>query len=274
MEKNKSIEKKRLMENKMKTKIKVFLTNPRICQVNILRMFMYVIVVFILASSLFSFVLGAPAGPSLTYVLNSTAATVTANRSIDAKGTITVLNMTLTQQDYKWKAYVGNVTGSLALDDANAKSIYDWSLAAVTGEVYVTRASSVSWSQISCVNQSVINAEDAALGISSASIDSINSTFNYTAHKSFLVGTLNITNSSCRSTATYINDARQTVDESAFFQEVLLKDNASSSLIYTTLIDNDHAAYDGSSVYDFQLIVAENESSSVPKNYYFYVELG
>jgi glutathionylspermidine synthase len=196
------------------------------------------------------------------------------NRSQDAKGTITTVTMVANQQDYKWKAYVGNISGALALDDASGKSIYDWTPATITGELYATRQSSVSWNSVACVNQSVIDNEQASLGIGSNMADNINSTFNNTAHKSFLVGTINISQNTCRSTATYINDAPQSVGPSAFFQEILLKDNSTSSMIYTTLLETAHTGFNGASTFNFQLIVAENESSNTPTPYFFYVELG
>jgi hypothetical protein len=221
-----------------------------------------------------SFVHALPAGPVVTYVSDTTAATLTANRS-DAKGTITTVTMSIGQQDYKWKGYVGNVTGNLVLDDANAKSLYDWTLGSITGEVYATRSSStINWANVSCVNQTVINAEQTALSISATSVDNINRTFSSTSHKSFLVGSKNIANSTCRSTATYVNDSPQVVNETAVFQEVLLRDDFANSMIYTTFIENDQLGYDGASTYDFQLLVAEDESSSTPSTYYFYVELG
>jgi len=229
----------------------------------------------LLAILLLSSVIHAlPVGPIINYAYNSTAITVISNRSQDAKGTITVLTLSSNQQDYKWKAYVGNVSGKLALDDANGKSIYDWSMGGgATGKVFVSRSSGINWANVSCVNQSVIDSEESALGMPSSAIDNINRTFNYTAHKSFLVGTKNITNSSCRSTATYINDARQAITESSFFQEVLLKDDVTSSLVYTTILEQSHVGFDNTN-YDFQILVAENESATVPLTYYFYVELG
>jgi hypothetical protein len=236
---------------------------------------LFMIIASFMILSLSSFVSAAPAGPTISYVSNSTKAASSSNRSIDEKGTITVLTVSLNQQDYKWKAYVGNISGALVLDDANSKSIYDWSLSSVTGEIYATRQSAtVSWGIIDCANQSVIDDEQAALGMSSSMRDSINSTFNNTVHKSFLVGTLNITTSSCRATATYINDSAQAVSEAAHFQEVLLKDNSTNALIYASLLSNDHQSYNDIDFFDFQMILAENESSSVPINYYFYAELG
>ncbi|GIU69993.1 MAG: hypothetical protein KatS3mg002_1229 [Candidatus Woesearchaeota archaeon] len=220
-----------------------------------------------------NFLWALPAGPVINYVSNSTSAPVSTSRNQDEKGTITIIDIISSQQDYRWKAYVGNVTGNLVLDDASANTIYDWSLAVISGEVYVTRASSVSWSNVSCVNDSVIISEQSALGMGVSDSDNINRTFNYTVHRSFLVGTKNITNSSCRSTFTYVNDAPQTVSESARFQEVLLKDDITQNLIYTTIIEDNQIGYSGDT-YDFQILVAENESSVTPTLYYFYVELG
>lgn len=237
----------------------------------------YVVIAILMLYAIFflvSEVYAIPSPPQITYVSNSTYTATSTNRSVDQKGTITVLTMNLNQQDYRWKAYVGNVTGTLALDDANSKSIYDWSLTTITGEVYVSRASTINWINVSCVNQTVIDNEQTALGMSLSSVDNINRTFNYTLHTSFLVGTKNITASSCRNTYTYINDAPQTPSVTAKFQEILLKDDITSSLIYATILEQDQLSYDGVNTYDFQIIVAENESSSVPTNYYFYVELG
>src|SRR3989344_8388316 len=130
------------------------------------------LIIFSLA--LLPIVSAAPAGPQITYISNSTASAVSASRGQDAKGTITVLTMSSVQQDYKWKAYVGNVTGLLALDDANAKSIFDWSLATITGEIYSTRASTVNWVNVSCVNDSVVTSEQSALGMAASDRDNIN----------------------------------------------------------------------------------------------------
>jgi len=218
-------------------------------------------------------VLALPASPTtLNFISNSTITTSLANRSLDAKGTITVITMDSNQQNYKWKAYVGNVTGKVALDDANGKSIYDWNLGIGSAEVYVSRFSNINWANIACVNQTSIDAEETGLGISLTLKDNINGTFNMTTHKSFDVGIIPM--SGCRSTATYINDAPQTMGPAAFFQEVLLRDTTTGNLIYSTLVDSAHTGYDNQP-HDFQLIVAENESlAALPSNYFFWVELG
>ena len=234
-----------------------------------LKLFLIVIISIIVLCP----VLSVPTSPSITYISNSTYIAGVTNRSQDIKGTITTVTLSSVQQDYKWKAYVGNVSGKLSLDDSTSKTIYDWSLGTVTGKVFVSRVPTINWGNVSCVNQTVIDSEQYALGMSLNARDSINSTFNNTVHKSFLIGSKNITQSSCRAAATYVNDLPQAVSTTAVFQEILLRDDLTSSLLYATIIDAGQNGYDNSPR-DFQLLVAENESANIPTTYYFFAELG
>jgi len=237
------------------------------------RLFFIGVLAILIITALFpSFVNSLPAGPIVTYLSNSTAPIISSNRSTDAKGTISVVTLASTQQDYSWKAYVGNVSGKLSLDDGSSYTIYDWSLGVPTGEVYVSRAASVSWADISCASQTMIDNEETAVSMSAVATDSINKTFANIIHRSFAVGTKVIANSTCRSIATYINDTAQTLSETAKFQEVLLGDSVSGRLVYTTLMENNEKGYNNGN-YVYQLLVAENESATVPTTYYFYVEL-
>jgi hypothetical protein len=219
-----------------------------------------------------SFVTSVPSAPIINYVSNTTYTSGLVNRSVDAKGTITTVTLSSTQQDYKWKAYVGNVSGTLALADAGGKAIYDWSSGTVTGEVYVSRYSNINWNNMACVLQSTIDAEESNLSMSTTVKDNINNTFNATNHVSFLVGTTNI--SGCRSTATYINGVPQVMGPAANFQEILLRDTGTGNMVYAGLINAGTLGFNNVNKYDFQVIVGENESATIPTNYYFWVELG
>jgi hypothetical protein len=213
-----------------------------------------------------------PSAPSINYISNSSSTSGLQNRSTDEKGTITVVTLSANQQDYKWKAYVGNITGKVALADANSMSIYDWNLGtAGGGEVYVSRFSNINWGNIACVNQASINTEQTGLSMSLTIGDNINATFNETSHRGFNVGTIPI--SGCRSTATYLNGNPQVMSSSARFQEILLRDTATGNMVYTTLMESAQSGYDNLP-HDFQLLVAENESATVPSTYFFWVELG
>ncbi len=215
----------------------------------------------------------APTGATLSYNKTETVSPAAAGSSTTAGGSFTTLVLNATTQTPRWKAYVGNVTGKFTLRNANNYTIYDWgSLSSVSGEVYASRSQSPSWSSIQCVSGGAITAEESALNISGASVDSINNTFNGTVHRSFWVGTKKISASTCRAIATYVNSTAQNTGENASFQEVLLMDG-SQNLIFTALIDDDTLGYD-LDTYDFQMIVPESEYATTPHTYYFWLELG
>ena len=236
------------------------------------RLLSVMIVLLMLGLTIISSVSAIPVGPSVIYNSTTNATIRPALAITTAGGSFTTLVLNTTGQTYRWKAYVGNVTGKLALSDSSNKSIFDWSLTSTTGEVYATRSSSaIDWTSVGCANTSVINNEDLTMNMTLTSPDTINKTFNNTIHRSFYVGLNYLQNSTCRAIATYVNGTAQAPSENAAFQEILLKDT-SSNMIYTTLINNNTGGYNNQK-YDFQMIVAENEYSINPTTYYLYVEL-
>jgi len=215
----------------------------------------------------------ALADPNGVVVVSNTTETPTPQSAAaitTAGGSFTSLLLNATTQTMRWKAYVGNVTGSFKLQDASNATIYDWSITTVAGEIYASRNSSVNWSAIQCASNATLQTEQTQINMSTSKDDSINRTFNGTTHKSFYVGTKLITNSTCRAIATYVNNTRQTVNESATFQEVLLQD--SQKIVYTTLLENKARGYNNGS-FDFQMIVAESDINPTPSTYYFWAEL-
>ncbi|MBN2422002.1 hypothetical protein JXB41_02145 [Candidatus Woesearchaeota archaeon] len=237
-----------------------------------------VIALAITLIALFSVVFGAePDGAAVTYISNSTKNATPPQSRNDSKGTITTLVLTAVQQNTKWKAYVGNVTGTLVLKDSSDYSIYEWTaLGNPTGEVYITRNETITWANIKCANSTIIENEQTAINHSSIASDNINSTFSNIAHTSFWVGDITqIASSSCQSTATWVNDSSQTIDENALFQEILLQDDL--NLIYATILEQDEFGYrnDSSTTYDFQAIIADSglPGSEGQITYYFYVEI-
>lgn len=187
-----------------------------------------------------------------------------------AGGSFTTLLLNATSQTMKWKAYVGNVTGQLQLQDASDFTIYDWALTSIPGEVYASRNNSISWSQIQCAQNSTIGSEEVQLNINTLDVDSINRTFSNTTHQAFYVETTLISASSCRAIATYKNNARQSPSATADFQEILLDDT--SHLVYATILENDVIGYNNGR-FDFQMIVPEDPTSTTPHTYYFWAEL-
>ena len=212
-----------------------------------------------------------PEGASVSYVSNTTKSASTATSRNDTKGTITTVTMTVIQQNIKWKAYVGNVTGSLVLQDADGWSIYDWSITtSLTGEVYATRNSTtITWSSIKCANLTHIANEQTDLNITSSN-DNITITFDGQDNDQFDVGTVSISANSCYTTNLYVNGSAPGND---IFEEVLLYDD--TAMVYTSIIEQNEDGYNHNATYDFQMIVPEVALASWEgaTAYYFYVEI-
>jgi len=193
----------------------------------------------------------------------------------DAGGKIITLTLNLQQQDTAWKAYVGNVTGTYVLQNANNDSIYQWpTSASITGEVYISRNSSLNFSSgaITCASNAQMVTEQSVFGMSASDTDNVNNTFNSTNHTSFNVGTNPIAQNACRAIALWVNNTLQAPSASAVFQEVALFDT--HTLVYASLINKGNFGFDNTTRYDFQAIIAENRTTPTGTPYYFYLELG
>ena len=214
-------------------------------------------------------VMAQPTGTDITHIDTDMIDAIAPAERTDDGGTINTLVIEATQQNPRWKAYVGNITGTLTLDDSGGNTIFNWALEQtdITGEVYSSRSDAVSWESISCASLANINSEESFLGMSSTSADSIENTFNETTHPAINIGTIPV--SDCPATSTYVNNAPQD-QEGADFPIILLEDG-NDNLIYTTPINPMTTGYDGSSLFDFQAILANNPSETTP--YFFYVEL-
>ena len=238
-------------------------------------------------------VASVPIGPTISYLSNSTRSTLsnTTVNSSQAGGYIFTLSLNSVEQNLRWKAYVGNVTGALTLDDANSYTIFSWDLGLVSGEVYATRnSSSVNWSNVNCswaaaknesgygnfTNRSVDERENVAL--SHTRLDNITGTFSTRSHPSMQVGEVTIGANECYSIRPYVNGTTQ----SSTFSELLLTDGSDlpgSKLIYGSFIKHNATGYNANSThnltYDFEMLVPEVGSDvwSSSTAYYFYVEL-
>jgi hypothetical protein len=230
-----------------------------------------VIIIFLINIKL---LFATPIGPSIIYNSSETAPPASAAMINTSGGSITTMVLDATTQNVRWKAYVGNVTGKLTLDDANNFTIFDWSMSNVVGEIYATRSSeSVSWADINCSNSTHIYNEEIALNHTNNPDDNISTTFNVKDHDSFYVGTVLIAQDSCNSIHTFVNDSNQSTD----FEEVLLYDGTNATngdIIYATILEQNKPGFDNTT-YDFQMIVPENGLSTWTSStaYYFYVEL-
>jgi hypothetical protein len=229
---------------------------------------MLLMLIILLGSAMFS--IADPTGATIVSNTSQTPTSASAGTVTTAGGSFTTLILNATMQTPRWKAYVGNASGRFSLQDATNMSIYDWDLAAVSGEVYASRNNSITWSSIRCAVNATVATEQVQLNITTTKEDSINRTFNNTVHRGFYVGTTLIANSTCRAIATYVNNSRQAAAENASFQEILLDDT--QRLVYVTLLEQDRQGYNNAP-FDFQMIVAESEFNPSPSPYYFWVEL-
>ncbi len=232
-----------------------------------------VLTVLALAVALLSLqALAVPGGPDSISVGSSERANLdNTTKSTQAQaGNVTALNISQTTITDAWQGYYGNITGQITLEDAGGDVFYNWSgLNTLSGEVYASRNTSITWGQINCTNQTGINEEDSVLGKNGAEADSVNQTFNTQTHPSFQVGSRSVGTDSCFSTNAYSGNGQDT----SLWHQILLSDNASKR-VYTTLINDTSTAYDGSTR-DFQLLVGENgnETSQESTQYNFYIEL-
>jgi hypothetical protein len=216
-------------------------------------------------------VLADPAGATVTSATTTLGPNQTPGSRADARGTITTMVLNSIQQDQRWKAYVGNVTGTLTLDNPNNFTIYAWDLATITGEVYASRFGNLSWTSVTCAPQSLIVSESNYFSMVQSNPDRLNATFNWTVHKQFQVGSNIIAQNTCNSTVTYINDTRQVPTVNSPFQQVLVQDG-NGYLVHMADISDNVQGFDNTT-YDFQMIVPENTTGAAT-SYYFYVELG
>lgn len=264
-----------------------------------------VILMFILMTVNLAIAVTTPEGPT-TFTINrasrrAPAAVVSKNAYAGNVSEVILTGQTVTQT---WAGYYGNVTGLITLDDVDNFTMYDWSLASPRGEVYATYAATVDWTtgNVRCWNWTAAAAEDlsitefeggssapvyAGLGLTDADIDGVNETFSiYGAknHSDFFVGgqLINGTQGTdpanhlgpCSRAKLYNGSSVTGNPELAPYQEVLLYENTSKSVIYTSILRNNEFGFNNQT-WDFELIVGENghNGNIAVTAYYFYVEL-
>src|SRR3989344_75402 len=256
---------------------------------------------FLISATAIVLALTQPEGPGTLTVVNSSRRLAGSALTTQATaGNIThliVQGQTVTQS---WQGFVGNITCTITLDDANNNTLYDWSLADPEGEIYATYLSQVNWTagSVLCWNwthtvasylQLVELETNPAAGDGAPNVyggigaladdpDGVNETFTAPGlgmHASFYVGSQLINGSlgpSCPITRLYNSTGQGT------FREVILYHDGTGAsndgVIYTAIINQSVIGYD-TQRWDFEMIVGENghEGDVTPITYYFYVEL-
>ncbi|MDD9954100.1 MAG: hypothetical protein OXR66_07235 [Candidatus Woesearchaeota archaeon] len=220
-----------------------------------------------------NFATAEPAAPeSLTEVASSSRdLSELSAQSLEARGgNVTEVNINALSITQSWQGLYGDISGEITLDDGSNNTFYNWSTTSVSGQVYATRASSITWSNVNCSTAVNITSEETYLGHVAADGDSVTNTYSLTTHPGFNVTTgAEIFTDTCPSTNAFTNNASQSAD----WVQVLLHDQT-DNVVYSTLI-NDSTTGFNSNTYDFQLLVGENEHTGNigTTTYYVWVQL-
>ena len=257
----------------------------------ILGLFVFLIVLsFSLASA------AVPFGVSdIDHIKNETAPEDPALSVPAIAGNVSEINLEGFTTTQSWQGYFGNVTGTIQLADASDNVMYNWSLTSPQGEVYASTNNSITWQYIQCFNFTAdgTKADDTAqagetslhgtnltqledeFNIKYDDVDGVNETFSFfgssEGHDLFYTASREFSQGQCRSTRIFNNNASQ---ENGQFEEVLLYEPTTSSVVFTSILDEDLLGFDNRT-HDFQMLVLEDghrtDTETTP--YYFWVEL-
>jgi hypothetical protein len=236
-----------------------------------------------------------PSGGNYTFVNSTTATPSDPQAHAAIAGNVTELNIQGFSTTQSWQGYFGNVSGTIELADSGDNIFYNWSLASPRGEIYASTNDSLLWTNIQCFNFSASGtyASDSSnrgatsqfgtnltqletlFNINISDVDGVNETFSLNttqeAHDKFYTNSLEFNSGECASTFIYDNSGAGVDDK---FEEVLLYEPDTRSVVFTALLEEDVLGYDGRS-HDFQMLVLEDGHGVDvdTTNYYFYVEL-
>jgi hypothetical protein len=208
-------------------------------------------------------------------------------------GNVTELNIFGYSVTQSWQGYFGNVTGVITLNDNGDNVMYNWSLASPQGEIYASTNNSIVWNYVQCLNYTAtgtyasdtdnngstsqygtnITILENMFNIAPDDVDGVNETFNLlgTGHNRFFTNNLEFSEGECQNTRIF-TDAKQ--GEDGKFEEALLYEPTTRSVIFTSLLNEDVFGFD-KNTHDFEMLVLEDGhgTDTSTSTYYFYVEL-
>jgi hypothetical protein len=214
-------------------------------------------------------------------------------------GNVTGINVMGYTTTETWQGYFGNVSGTIQLADSNDYVMYNWTQISPRGEIYASTNSTITWTNVMCFNYTAIASGaaetgigtsgpggteafgtnltglEAQYGINSSDVDGVNETFNFGGglpggHHLFYTASRLFTEGECPTTQVYAN----TGPVAAKFTEVLLYEPVTTSVIFTSLLENDMIGFD-TATHDFELMVLDNGhgTDTSTTRYYFFVEI-
>ena len=234
-----------------------------------------------------------PFGANYT-IINSTRATPDEAQSIQAQaGNVTEINIFGYSPTQSWQGYFGNITGTIQLADVSDNIMYNWSLASPEGEIYTSTSNSINWANIQCLNYTSdgtyldesgqggttsqhgtnLSQLETLFGIEFDDVDGINETFNLIGagtHNLFYTNNLEFQEGECQSTRLFSSAGAGENDK---FEEVLLYEPTTQSVVFASLLNEDVLGFDGRT-HDFEMLVPEDGhgTDTSTTTYYFYEE--
>ncbi len=259
------------------------------------KMLLFAVVISIVSIVLFSLAEGIqPNGGSTTVVRTETAAADNAGNHSAYAGNVTELIIAGFATTQSWQGYFGNVTGAIELADTSGDVLYNWTLVSPQGEVYSSTNSTITWTNIQCFNFTAtgntsgnngsaggtnlagtnLTILESRFNIATDDVDGVNETFSLKGafnHSEFFTANLNFTVGECPNTAIFDSSRKSTAGN---FEEVLLYEPATSSVVFAALLENNLGGYDTQS-YDFETLVLEDGHNTDVSTtaYYFFVEI-
>jgi hypothetical protein len=254
----------------------------------------YIIVVVVFTVFLLNIVYGQPFGGSVTLGKSERGLPISPGQVAAQAGNITSINIEGVSITRSWQGYFGNVTGVITLDDANNNTLYNWTAASPSGEVYASN-SSVTWSSIQCFNftasgflnnteEDILQAGSTSLhgknmtlleqefGIKWDDVDGVNETFSENrSHEIFHIGSLEFDQNECPTTYIYGSNGQGVPNQ---FEEILMWSPETNATVFVGLLESDLVGFNNAE-HDFEMIVLENGhgTDTSVTNYNFYVEL-
>lgn len=199
----------------------------------------------------------AQQGATTTPGTPETAAEGTPGNATAEGGNITQVDLSGDTQTTHWQGFWGQVTGAIALMDASSNVMYNWSMDTMSGNIYISNESSITWGDLEAGEAADC---DTIVGTGA---DSCNKTFD-DGTKSFTVGGSTIASVPIVQTFNYTGTGT--------FDEGILEDDGGTGpwVFVATIYNNANTFKDGAA--DFQAIVPVNGTAT--RTYYFWTELG
>lgn len=255
----------------------------------ILSLFVFLVTLLLCMAFLYAV---EPDGASIIVGSSSRPLSGNASNHSAFAGNITLLTIsTGSGATQSWQGYFGSVSGGLKLADATDSVLYNWSVVNPEGEVYASTNSTILWPHIQCFNLTAngtyndesgnggttnlygtnVTQLESTFNVDSSDLDSVNYTFSSFNHDSFFSASQEFAADECPSAQLFTNNSQS---EDGLFEEVLLYEPVTASVVYTSILEESANGFNGSAI-DFEMMVLEDGhgADTATTTYFFFVEI-